>query len=222
MGKTAGGQFARRLLDVVVGTVLALATLPLVVILAAGSAAVLGTWPFFAQIRIGRHQRPIRIYKIRTLPREAPAEADKYHIAATVPIPRLCRALRRLHLDELPQLWLVPVGRLSLVGPRPEMLTLHRTFDPDFAALRTSVRPGCSGLWQISDRAAHLIREAPEDDRLYVAHASLRLDLWILWRTARAVAGSRRPVTLDEIPGWALVGADATTTVDSADELALG
>jgi lipopolysaccharide/colanic/teichoic acid biosynthesis glycosyltransferase len=112
--------------------------------------------------------------------------------------------LRRLHLDELPQLWLVPSGRMSLVGPRPEMPGLHEMFGSDFAALRTSVRPGCSGLWQIGDGAAQLIWESPEFDEVYVANAGVRLDLWVLWRTVGTMCGLTSPCELREVPSWAM------------------
>ncbi|MBW3614211.1 MAG: sugar transferase, partial [Actinobacteria bacterium] len=89
--------------------------------------------------------------------------------------------------DELPQLLLVPIGRMSLVGPRPEMPFLHDAMPAPFARLRTEVRPGCAGLWQIGHQCSGLIVEAPEYDLYYVDNWSPVMDLVILWRTARAV-----------------------------------
>lgn len=166
-------------------------------------AISLRTWqPFFFQQRTGRAGRSFTVAKLRTLPVGTPANADKYTIAS-VTTTRLGRFLRRTHLDELPQLLLVPGGSMSLIGPRPEMPSLLERFDPEFVAARSSVRPGCSGLWQVSRDADKLIGEAPEYDLLYVAHPSLRLDLWILWRTLLTLAGRPR-ITYPDIPTWAL------------------
>jgi lipopolysaccharide/colanic/teichoic acid biosynthesis glycosyltransferase len=92
---------------------------------------------------------------------------------------------------------------MSLVGPRPEMPGLHAQLGPDFAKMRTQVRPGCTGLWQISERCDHLIGEAPEYDAFYLTHRSLRLDAWILWRTLVMVARGTT-VNLAKVPSWTL------------------
>lgn len=191
----------KRLFDIVLGTVLSLLALPLVLVAAASSAVVLGAWPFFVQERVGRHGRTFRIVKIRTLPVTAPAYADKYEIAS-VRIPGLCQWLRRSHLDELPQLFLVPTGHMSLVGPRPEMAVLLERSDPEFVRVRSLVRPGCTGLWQIGGRVEALIDEAPDYDLHYLGGSSLRLDLWILWRTFALMFLRGGPVEPAEIPKW--------------------
>jgi lipopolysaccharide/colanic/teichoic acid biosynthesis glycosyltransferase len=194
---------SKRLLDVIVGTALAVFVTPVIVGLAIGSAIALRAWPLFTQVRVGKNGRRFRLFKVRTLPPEVEPYADKYDLVG-IRIPRYCQLLRRLHLDELPQLWLVPTGRMSLVGPRPEMPALHARFDPCFADLRTSVRPGCSGLWQVGDGSAQLIAESPEYDEVYVANAGLRLDLWVLWRTIGTMIGRALPCTIDDVPAWAL------------------
>src|SRR5437588_3820593 len=153
----------KRALDIVLGTLLVVLTLPMMIILAVGVMLSLRAWPIFVQQRIGRHGRPFRFPKLRTLPPTAPPYASKYDIGH-LRLPWFTRLLRRTHLDELPQLFLVPLGTMSLVGPRPEMAMLHETFDGGFARLRTSVRPGCTGFWQIGRGADALIREAPDYD----------------------------------------------------------
>jgi lipopolysaccharide/colanic/teichoic acid biosynthesis glycosyltransferase len=205
----------KRALDLILGTLLSLLVLPTVVCLAVGAAVSLGAWPFFVQRRVGRDGREFRIIKIRTLPPTAPAYADKYTIAK-VPTPRFCAMLRRLHLDELPQLFLVPFGSMSLVGPRPEMRVLHDRFDPEFAAARTTVRPGCTGLWQISDGIDALISEVPQYDLVYIANAGVRLDLWVFWQTVKTMVRRGGLTTLDEIPAWAapLRVVDVTEPID--------
>jgi lipopolysaccharide/colanic/teichoic acid biosynthesis glycosyltransferase len=190
---------AKRGVDLVAGSLLALLALPVVATLALAVAWSLRCWPFFVQERVGRHGRPFRLWKLRTLPRTAPPAAPKYAIRSVTTTP-FAQFLRRSHLDELPQLLLVPLGRMALVGPRPEMTTLHRHGDPAFARARTSVRPGCTGLWQASVEQHRLIWEAPQYDLFYLHHAGLRLDAWILARTVLMLLGLRPPVTLADVP----------------------
>jgi lipopolysaccharide/colanic/teichoic acid biosynthesis glycosyltransferase len=189
----------KRGVDVVVGTAAALLVLPAIVLLAVGVALSLRTNPFFVQRRVGRGGRLIPIVKLRTLPRTAPRNASKYELG-DIAVPPFARLLRRLHLDELPQLFLVPFGYLSLVGPRPEMPVLHAGADPRFAAERVQVRPGCTGLWQVSEAADGLIWEAPQYDRHYLRNQSIALDLWIMWRTVLTLTGLAAPVRLHEVP----------------------
>lgn len=191
----------KRSLDIVAGTILALAVTPLILVLALVLAVQFRASPFFVQDRLGRGGRPFRIIKLRTLPPETPAYADKYAVRG-VPRPFLPSLLRQLHLDELPQLWLVPLGRMSLVGPRPEMAFLHVRISDAVARQRVSVRPGCTGLWQISVDSGGLIHEHPEYDLAYVQAPTLRFDLWILWHTARMMLTGSHRVTLDEVPSW--------------------
>ncbi len=200
---SSGAEVVRRALEIIMATGLLLLALPVLLVVIAGSALSLKASPFFAQDRIGRHGRRFRFFKVRTLPPTAPAYTDKHQLDMGA-LPAFCRLVRRLHLDEIPQLALVMVGRMSLVGPRPEMPYLHDAMAPDFAAQRTSVRPGVTGLWQVSVACAGLIHAAPEYDRFYLEHRTLRLDAWILYRTALKMVGVGRPVELSEIPSWVL------------------
>ncbi len=204
-------QTRKRCLDVALGSVLALLAVPVIAVLAIGVACSLRCSPFFAQQRVGRDGRTFRFWKLRTLPKAAPAYADKYAIQ-TIATPRFTLFLRRTHLDELPQLFLVVLGQMSLVGPRPEMPQLHASADPTFARTRTSVRPGCAGLWQASVDQDRLIWDAPEYDLFYLRHASVRLDLWILWRTVVLMVGLGRHVSLGDVPP-SLVGAGRRSPV---------
>lgn len=195
----------KRAFDVVVGSVLALAAVPLILVMAVAVSISLRTCrPFFFQQRLGRGGLRFTVPKLRTLPVHAPRSADKYEIAS-VRTTRLGAFLRRTHLDEIPQLLLVPSGRMSLVGPRPEMPWLLEEFDADFVAARLAVRPGCSGLWQVSNDYHKLIGETPEYDLYYVANVGVRLDVWVLLRTlAMTVAGSRARISgCDAVPAWA-------------------
>lgn len=193
----------RRILDVVVSATLVLVVLPVIVVTATGSALALRAWPFFTQDRIGRDGELFRFIKVRTLPPDVPGYVDKHKLDHDR-IPPFCRALRRLHLDELPQLVLVLRGHMSLVGPRPEMEHLHDQLRPTFAELRTSTRPGCTGLWQVSESCTDLIGASPEFDRFYLAQRTVRLDVWLLARTAMKMVGVGRCVQLDDVPSWAI------------------
>jgi lipopolysaccharide/colanic/teichoic acid biosynthesis glycosyltransferase len=192
----------KRVLDLLLASVLLLVTLPITLVAAVGSAIVLRAWPFFVQRRTGLDGRPFRFLKIRTLPKGTPAALLKDELS-TDDLPAFSRGLRRLHFDELPQLLLVLAGKMSLVGPRPEMVEFHDRLDAGFAAERTSVLPGCTGLWQISAGCTGLIGDAPEYDRFYLNHEGLRLDLWILGKTVRMMLGNARLVHLNDIPEWA-------------------
>lgn len=191
----------KRVVDVCFGVVLAVVTTPLVLVLAVVVALELRAWPFFVQDRVMERGRLARFPKLRTLPRRTPAYALKSHVAFE--LSQLRALLRRLHLDELPQLWLVVTGHLSLVGPRPRMPEAHEPVDPAYASMREAVPQGCTGLWQIGAHAHLLPHEHPEYDAAYVAGRSLRLDLWILWRTLLLVLGVGEPVRLDQLPAWA-------------------
>ncbi len=198
----------KRAIDVVVGTILAVLALPVVLLLALVTAVDLRAWPFFVQTRIGTGAAPFRLVKLRTLPVGTDPYADKRAIES-IPLTWVSRTLRRTHLDELPQLFLVPLGLMSLVGPRPEMAFLSEQMHPSFAARRTEVRPGCTGLWQIGQGCGGLIGESPEYDLHYVQHQSLLLDLWIVWRSVSMVLGAGL-VRLEDVPAWLSRGGTVT------------
>jgi lipopolysaccharide/colanic/teichoic acid biosynthesis glycosyltransferase len=115
-----------------VGVLLALVALPVIIVCALGSAIALRSWPFFVQPRVGYRGREFRFIKIRSLPRTTPVATDKYSLDG-LSTNRFGQLLRRTHLDELPQLLLVPIGRMSLVGPRPEMPELLERYPTEFA-----------------------------------------------------------------------------------------
>lgn len=209
--KPTDADLARRALDVAVAATLVLVTLPVMLMSALASAAALRSSPFFVQRRVGLDGEEFKFIKVRTLPPSTPRYIDKHNLDQRG-IPAVCRVLRRLHLDELPQLLLVLTGRMTLVGPRPEMRSLHDRMPTPFAAERTAVRPGCTGLWQVSEACTSLISAAPEYDRYYIEHRSLRLDLWILWRTARKMSHLGGCVALADVPAWAARPAEVTST----------
>jgi lipopolysaccharide/colanic/teichoic acid biosynthesis glycosyltransferase len=193
----------KRLLDVALGTLLALAALPVILVLAIGVAVSLRAWPFFAHTRPGWRGRPVWVVKLRTLPTSTPRYGDKHELGlADMPLPWLCRLLRRTHLDELPQLFSVVVGHMSLVGPRPQLPHDVEPIERSYDRLRSQVRPGCTGLWQLSVASGDTATSAPRFDVFYLVHASVRLDLWIICRTVGWVLGLARPIDVPDIPRW--------------------
>ena len=163
-----------------------------------GSALAFRSWPIFRQKRVGLNGRIFSFVKVRSLPSDVPVDIDKYHLQDHSSS-RWGQFIRGKHLDELPQAWLLVTGRMSLVGPRPEMPLLSATYDPEFVRDRTLIRPGITGPWQISPDCAGLIGESPQYDLFYLEAASPALDLWILWRTLLGVFGAQ-PRGLAEYP----------------------
>jgi lipopolysaccharide/colanic/teichoic acid biosynthesis glycosyltransferase len=178
----ASDRLARSIVERTAAAVLVLLSVPLIALTAAISVACYRAWPFFVQDRIGYGGRAFRFIKVRTLPPHTDRYADKYSIGESR-IPAIMRTVRRLHLDELPQLLHVATGQMVFVGPRPEMPNLHARLPEPFATERTSVRPGVTGLWQISPHCRQLIGERTEYDRLYIGHRTPAFDGWILFRT---------------------------------------
>jgi lipopolysaccharide/colanic/teichoic acid biosynthesis glycosyltransferase len=201
----AVAAFQKRLIDVVVGSVLSLLALPLLVLMAVGVAVSLRTTPLFLQWRYGTSGRPFRVIKVRTLPKLTPSYMDKHQLRIDeMPLPALCRFLRQAHLDELPQLFQVVTGKMSLVGPRPRMCGDAEPVEPHYDNLRTSVKPGCTGLWQVSVEAGKTATAAPRFDLFYLRFASLRLDAWIAARTIMMILGLAHGVETTDVPRWAL------------------
>ena len=151
----------------------------------------------FSQVRTGRGGQPFRMYKFRSMVIDAEsrlgdlldrneATGPLFKIAQDPRITRLGRFLRRSSLDELLQLVNVAKGEMSLVGPRPALPSETATYDP-WTWRRLHVKPGVTGLWQVSGRSTLTWEESVRKDLEYVNTQSLRLDLSILVRTVSAV-----------------------------------
>ncbi|MDV6013571.1 sugar transferase [Haloechinothrix sp. LS1_15] len=199
---TRAQQLVKTAMDVMAGTVLAVLATPVIIVLAAVLGVRLRQWPFFMHHRIGHRGRMMTFPKLRTLPRRTAPYALK-NGGTVVPVDRLCAFLRRRHLDELPQLWLVPLLRMSLVGPRPKMPDRWEPAHPGYRDARCLVRQGCTGLWQIGNERHRLVHERPDYDFCYLQFGSIRMDLWILWRTLLMMFGGRT-IALEEVPTWTL------------------
>lgn len=191
----------KRLLDVALVLISAPIVVPALVVI------LLATWieggkPLYVQHRVGRDGRVFRCWKVRTMVQDADRALEalckanpdiarewslNQKLARDPRITRLGRFLRRSSLDELPQLWNVLTGTMSLVGPRP--------FTPDQRAIYAGgrdcsyyrLRPGLSGLWQVSRRNAGTFAERVIYDDAYYLNLGPAQDLRILWQTFAVV-----------------------------------
>jgi lipopolysaccharide/colanic/teichoic acid biosynthesis glycosyltransferase len=177
----------KRALDVAGALAVLALTSPL---LALGALAVKlqdGGPVLFKQVRVGKDGKEFEILKLRTM--VVGAERQGAGLAVNRGDPRITavgRLLRRLSLDELPQLWNVVRGEMSLVGPRPTVRAQVEQYTPR-QRRRLEVKPGITGWAQVNGRAALPWEERIELDVWYVEHRSLLLDLKILARTPRAL-----------------------------------
>jgi exopolysaccharide biosynthesis polyprenyl glycosylphosphotransferase len=192
---------AKRLLDVA-GAVVGLVLLsPVLLIIALAIRLDSGGPVLFRQGRVGLHGRPFRVAKFRSM--VADAEARQPEMAASNELsgpvfkmqrdPRVTRVgrfLRRTSLDELPQLWNVLVGQMSLVGPRPPLRSEVADYDV-WHRRRLSMKPGMTGLWQVRGRRDPEFDRWVEADLEYIDRWSLWLDLTILVRTIPAAVQGR-------------------------------
>lgn len=186
----------------VVGSLLLLAALsPLLLVVAIAVRTTSAGPVFYRQERIGAGHQAFDILKFRSMVTDADAHLHKllaaqgtsdrplFKIADDPRLTRIGAFIRRYSIDELPQLVNVLRGDMSLVGPRPQRPAEIALYDAS-AHRRLKVRPGMTGLWQVSGRSRLSWQEAIRLDLDYVENWSLALDLGILWRTARAVVGS--------------------------------
>lgn len=195
----------KRIFDMTVACALLIVALPFLLVASIVLAVQLRGVPFFAQRRPGHHGESLTILKLRTLDKRTPCYASKLD-TSLVAVSRFAQFLRDRHLDELPQLLLVVAGRMSLVGPRPRLPEFVEPIaDQRYAQLREAVPQACTGLWQISADCAGTATSHPEYDLVYLRYASLRMDVWILARTAYQLVAPAR-ITLDQVPEWTLGG----------------
>lgn len=144
----------------------------------------LGSPVLFRQVRPGLHGRPFMMVKFRTMTDERGADGELLPDAQR--LTAFGRFLRASSLDELPELWNVLRGEMSLVGPRPLLMEYLPLYSPE-QARRHEVRPGITGWAQVNGRNALSWEERFKLDIWYVDHRSLWLDLRILWLTVRKV-----------------------------------
>lgn len=180
-----GYDLLKRLLDVVAAATLLVVLSPVLIVIASIVRISLGPPVFFRQQRPGKNGAPFMLVKFRTMA-ETNAEGAQ---ATTTDADRLTsvgRALRATSLDELPELWNVLLGQMSIVGPRPLLMEYLDRYTPE-QTRRHEVRPGITGWAQVNGRNAISWEERFRMDVWYVDNRSLLLDLKILWLTVATV-----------------------------------
>lgn len=176
--------YMKRLFDIVAASVALLLLSPVILVVALLVRRKLGSPVFFRQTRPGLNAKPFQMVKFRTM-RDA-VDTEGYPLPDEERMTRLGSLLRATSLDELPELWNVLKGEMSLVGPRPllmEYLPLYSTEQ----YRRHEVRPGVTGWAQVSGRNAISWEDKFKLDVWYVEHQSLRLDIKILLMTVKQV-----------------------------------
>ena len=195
----------KRLVELLLAAALGLLALPLMLLIAVAIKLDSPGPVLFAHERVGQDGRRFRALKFRTMVRNADAvlhdaltrnaalreEWEREHKLKNDPrITRVGHFLRRFSLDELPQLWNVRLGHMSLVGPRPIVADEVAKYGPAFD-LYTRVHPGLTGLWQVSGRNDTSYAERVELDSYYIRNWSVWLDVYILMRTFTAVLSGK-------------------------------
>ncbi len=190
-------RFGKRLLDLAVGIPMFLVALPIIAALALLCLAASGWPPFYAAVRVGKDGRPFRMWKLRTMVRNADSQLSSwletrpdlagpylqsFKLHNDPRVTTVGRFLRRTSLDELPQLWNVVRGNMSLVGPRPICAQEVELYGSNVRVL-LSARPGVTGAWQTGGRNSIDYPERAGIELKYVVSQSLAQDLRILART---------------------------------------
>ena len=156
---------------------------------------------FFKQMRVGKDGKLFKMYKFRSMKSDAeqllPSIVHLNEVSGAMfkmkDDPRVTiigRFIRKTSIDELPQLWNVMKGEMSLVGPRPPLpkeVEVYNAYDKQ----RLLVKPGCTGLWQVSGRNRIGFKEMVELDLKYIKNRSLMNDIYIILRTVRVLIGSK-------------------------------
>jgi exopolysaccharide biosynthesis polyprenyl glycosylphosphotransferase len=194
-------RFIKRLFDLILGVVLLILLSPLLALIALLIRLDSEGPVIFKQQRIGENGRLFGMYKFRSMVPDADERLEE--IVQTTPdgaivhkikddprVTRVGRMLRQFSLDELPQLFNVLKGDMSLVGPRPELPWLVEKYEP-WQRQRFSVPQGITGWWQVNGRSDKPMHLHTEEDLYYIQNYSLWLDLQILWRTVGAVLKRR-------------------------------
>lgn len=200
----------KRLLDLTLTSIVAVLALPLVVVVAVFILIIDGRPIFYSQYRRGFKGKPIRIWKLRSMYKDSQKRLEillenniesaaewyaRYKLQNDPRIlPFIGRFIRKYSIDELPQLYNVLKGDVTLVGPRVFVDYDLDAYSQEDLQLRQSVLPGITGLWQITIRSAGTNEDKIYYDRMYVQHRSFWLDLDILYRTVGVVLTGRGAV----------------------------
>lgn len=181
-------KFGKRFLDIVLSGLAILLLWPLFLILAVWIKLDSEGPVFFRQTRIGIHKTKFEILKFRTMQKDAPKDvpthmfSDSHHW-----ITRAGQFLRKASLDELPQLFQIFIGKMSIVGPRPALWNQYDLIAERDKYGANDVRPGLTGWAQVNGRDALSVEEKARYDGEYAAHTTFAMDMICIWRTFSTV-----------------------------------
>lgn len=187
-------------IDRIAGVAFSIVTLPLVALIVPGIWATLGGPAIYRQRRLGQHGREFTVYKFRTMETDrrngttSISHPDRRQNHKSNDDPRHVpygRFLRKWSLDEIPQFWNIAFGDMAVVGPRPELPQIVAGYD-DWQHRRHEVKPGLTGLWQVTARGDIPMHEGTAIDIDYVEHVTFKSDMWILVNTPAAVLGKQQ------------------------------
>ena len=200
-------QVLKRAIDILFAIPIALLVCPIIAVLAVAIKLVDPGPAFYVQERVGRNSTKLRILKLRTMYADAEqrleehlcrdpqarAEWQRFFKLAYDPrvLPIIGNFMRHTSLDELPQLWNVIRGDMSLVGPRPFPAYHMNGFDYEFRVIRVSVPPGITGMWQVSSRSNGDLQVQRAQDLFYIRNWSMWLDIYILLQTVIVVLNGK-------------------------------
>jgi exopolysaccharide biosynthesis polyprenyl glycosylphosphotransferase len=190
-------RLAKRVFDVTVSSVTLVLTTPLMLLLAILVKVDSPGSVLFKQERIGENGQHFDMYKFRSMVQDAEKRSDEvirrdehgrliYKRRNDPRVTRIGKIIRRLSLDELPQLFNVLRGEMSLVGPRPELPWVVEEYEP-WQYQRFAVPQGITGWWQVNGRSEKPMHMHTEEDLYYIKNYSLLLDVLILWKTLGTV-----------------------------------
>lgn len=156
---------------------------------------------FFSQKRIGKNGKVFKMYKFRSMVANAEDQLEEllkfnevsgamFKMKEDPRVTRIGRFIRKTSIDELPQLWNVVKGDMSIVGPRPPLLSEVEQYS-DYDKQRLLVQPGCTGLWQVSGRSNLDFPQMVQLDLKYIQNRSFVLDMKIIFKTFKVLLGSK-------------------------------
>lgn len=203
MENYAGYVIPKRIFDTFFGTLFFLLSVPVILLLALAIRIETPGSPFFFQTRVGRHNKPFRIFKLRGMYIDSRQRFPElydfsdqkdltfhFHREADPRVTKVGNFIRRTSLDELPNFWNVMLGQMSLVGPRPEIpevLALYGRYRDEYV----SVKPGVTCTSKCTGRDSLTKQETVDMDLQYIRERSFGNDLSLIWRTAKSVVFRR-------------------------------
>lgn len=192
-----GKHVAKRVMDIVLAGIALAVLFPVLVVIGILVHLESDGPALFTQQRVGRNGQPFQIYKFRSMTADAPERLAElrdanegsgvlFKLKNDPRVTKLGRVLRKYSLDELPQIWNVLIGDMSLVGPRPPLPVEVEEYE-DRVRRRLYIRPGLTGMWQINGRSTLSWEDSVRLDLYYVENWSVVGDLMIMWRTVRVL-----------------------------------